>query len=88
MTAAMVIGGSFGLGLWLVLSSLPWARRRPGLATELRLLSAGGRMAEEAAPRRAGPALSKSPGLERILRPLPAARGALAGRPVVADFIA
>ncbi len=80
MTAAMVIGGSFGLGLWLVLSSLPWARRRPGLATELRLLSAEGRMEEEAARRRAGPALFKSPALERILRPLLEDSGALLGR--------
>ncbi|MBA4179620.1 MAG: hypothetical protein C0506_03435 [Anaerolinea sp.] len=80
MTAGAVLGGLFGVGLLLVLSSLPWAQRRPDLATQLRLLSAEGRMVLEAASRRTGPALFASPSLERLLRPILEDAGALIGR--------
>jgi len=76
----IAFGGLFGLGLWLVLSSLSWARTRPDLATSLRLLSAEGRMELEAAQRRAGPALFTSPALERLLRPILEDAGTLLAR--------
>ena len=48
MTAGLLLGGLSGLGLWLVITSLPWAQRRPDLAIELRRLSAQGRVEMEA----------------------------------------
>jgi len=69
MTAGLVFGGLFGLGLWLVVTSLPWAQRRPDLAFELRRLSAQGRRELETERQRAGPSMFVSPLLERTLRP-------------------
>ncbi|MCC6382148.1 MAG: hypothetical protein IT304_06535, partial [Dehalococcoidia bacterium] len=80
MTAGLVFGGLFGVGLWLVVTSLPWAQRRPDLAFELRRLSAQGRMEMEAERRQAGPSMFLSPALERTLRPLLDDAGRLVGR--------
>ncbi len=80
MTAGLVVGGLFGLGLWLVITSLPWAQRRPDLAFELRRLSAQGRMELEAERQRAGPSMFVSPVLERTLRPALDDAGRLVGR--------
>lgn len=80
MTAGLVLGGLFGLGLWLVLTSLPWAQRRPDLAVALRRLSARGRMEMEAERERAAPPMFVSPVLERTLRPVLDDAGRLVGR--------
>jgi tight adherence protein C len=69
MAVGLVLGGVFGVGLWLAATALPWTRARPDLATRLRLLTAGGRLEAEAARGRAAP-LFKSSALERLLRPL------------------
>ena len=70
MTAGLVLSGIFGVGLWLMLTSLPWAQRRPDLAFALRRLSAQGRMELEAERWQAGPSMFASPVLERTLRPM------------------
>ena len=57
MTAGLVVGGLFGLGLWLVITSLPWAQRRPDLAFELPRLSAPGWVELEAYRRGAAPSM-------------------------------
>lgn len=80
MTAGLLLGGLFGLGLWLVLTSLPWAQRRPDLAFELRRLSAQGRMEMEVERERAAPPMFVSPALERTLRPVLDDAGRLVGR--------
>ncbi|MCZ7576312.1 MAG: hypothetical protein M5U18_04380 [Dehalococcoidia bacterium] len=68
------------MGLWLIVTSLPWAQRRPDLAFELRRLSAQGRMEIEAERQRAAPPTFVSPMLERTLRPLLDDAGQLVGR--------
>ncbi|MBN9492562.1 type II secretion system F family protein [bacterium] len=80
MIASLAIAGLFGTGLWLVVTSLPWMRRRPDLATELRRLSAQGRIELEADRRRVGSAVFASPTLERVMRPLIEDAGAVLGR--------
>ncbi len=80
MTAGLLLGGLFGLGLWLVVTGLPWAQRRPDLAYELRRISAQGRMELEAERRQAGPSLFMSPALERTLRPVLDDAGRLVAR--------
>lgn len=80
MMAGLALGGLFGLGLWLIVTSLPWAQRRPDLAFELRRLSAQGRMEIEAERHRAAPPMFVSPMLERTLRPVLDDAGKLVGR--------
>ncbi|MCZ2110120.1 MAG: type II secretion system F family protein [Dehalococcoidia bacterium] len=80
MIAGLALAGLFGLGLWLILTSLPWAERRPDLAFELRRLSAQGRMEIESERQRAAPPMFVSPLLERTLRPLLDDAGRLVGR--------
>lgn len=70
MIAPFALAALFGAGLWLVVTGLPWMQRRPDLATELRRLSAQGRMEIEAAQRNQGPAVFASATLERVLRPV------------------
>jgi len=80
MMTGLALGGLFGLGLWLIVTSLPWAQRRPDLAFELRRLSAQGRMEIEAERQRAAPPMFVSPVLERTLRPVLDDAGRLVGR--------
>jgi tight adherence protein C len=70
MMIGLALGGVLGLGLWLVVTSLPWARRPRDLAFDLRRLSAQGRMEIDAERQRAAPPMFVSPALERTLRPL------------------
>lgn len=70
MVTAAILGGLLGLGLWLIITGLPVTRPRLDLALALRRLSAQGRMELEAEFGRRGPALFKSPALERLLRPV------------------
>ncbi|MDP2674590.1 MAG: type II secretion system F family protein [Dehalococcoidia bacterium] len=70
MALALVLGGTLGLGLWLIVMAQPLGRLRPDLALRLRMLSAQGRLEMETEGRRAGTALFKSSALERLLRPL------------------
>lgn len=70
MIAPFAVAALFGAGLWLVATGLPWMQRRPDLATQLRRLSAQGRMELEAAQRNQGPAVFASATLERVLRPI------------------
>lgn len=70
MIAPFALAALFGAGLWLVATGLPWMQRRPDLATQLRRLSAQGRMDLEAAQRNQGPAVFASATLERVLRPI------------------
>ncbi len=79
MTMALVLGGMLGAGLWLIVMAQPVGRPRPDLALRLKMLSAQGRIELEAAGRRSGPALFKSPALERLLRPLLDDAGAYLG---------
>ena len=77
MAVGLALGGVFGLGLWLAITSLPWARPRISLATRLHLLTARGRLEQEAVRGRAGAPLFKSPTLEHLLRPVVEDAGAL-----------
>jgi len=70
MMTGLALGGLFGLGLWLVVTSLPWAQRPRDLAFDLRRLSAQGRMEIDAERQRAAPSMFVSPALERTLRPV------------------
>ncbi|MGE5595714.1 MAG: hypothetical protein ACM3S1_06705, partial [Hyphomicrobiales bacterium] len=70
MIAPFALAALFGAGLWLVATSLPWMQRRPDLATQLRRLSAQGRMEVEAEQQNRGPAVFASATLERVLRPV------------------
>lgn len=80
MAIGLLLGGMLGIGLWLVVTALPWARPRPDLATRLRLLSAQGRLEMEAKRGRTAAPLFKSSALERLLRPLLEDAGASLGR--------
>jgi tight adherence protein C len=80
MTAAVVLSAMLGAGLWLIVSALPLFQPRPDLELRLRALSAQGRTELEAAFRRRGNRLFKSPLLEQLLRPLLEDLGSQVGR--------
>ncbi|HWO73763.1 MAG TPA: type II secretion system F family protein [Dehalococcoidia bacterium] len=80
MAVGLALGGMFGLGLWLAITALPWARPRPSLATRLQLLTARGRLEMEAARGHHAAPLFKSTALERLLRPLIEDAGGLLAR--------
>jgi len=70
MTAALLLSGALGAGLWLLVMAQPLGRPRPELAARLRRLSAQGRLELEERAQGAGPAMFSSSLLERVLRPL------------------
>lgn len=70
MTAALLLSGALGAGLWLLVMAQPLGRPRPELAARLRRLSAQGRLELEERANGAGPAMFSSSLLERVLRPL------------------
>jgi len=70
VTAALVLSGALGGGLWLLVMGQPLGRPRPELVARLRRLSARGRMELEERAERTGSPMFSSPLLERVLRPL------------------
>lgn len=63
------LGALFGLGLWLIWASMPWAQRRPSLAERFSLLTARGRLEHDQMNAPAA-RLFKSSATERLLRPI------------------
>lgn len=70
MTAALVLSGALGAGLWLLVMAQPLGRPRPELVARLRRLSAQGRIELEERAVSAGASMFSSALLERGLRPL------------------
>lgn len=68
MSAALLLGGALGAGLWFLVMSQPLGRPRPDLVRRLHRLSAEGRMELEEDEHREP--VFQSPVLERTLRPL------------------
>lgn len=81
MTTALVLGGTLGLGLWLIVAAQPVGRRRPDLAARLARLTAQGRhqLDHESSGTRADRVFLLST-LEATLRPLLDDLGRLIGR--------
>lgn len=70
MTAALVLSGALGAGLWLLVMAQPLGRPRPELVARLRQLSTQGRLEQEERAGNAGSPMFSSALLERVLRPL------------------
>lgn len=79
MAVGIGLGALFGLGVWLMVTSLPFARPRLSLAEKLNLLTARGRIEYDRSRVRAAP-LFKSPAAEQLLRPVIEDLGRLAVR--------
>ncbi|MPZ50279.1 MAG: hypothetical protein GEU75_13445 [Dehalococcoidia bacterium] len=79
MVVPLALGGMLGLGLWLMLTSLPWLTPRPSLSERLNLLTARGRLEHDRQHARTAP-LFKSLFLERLLRPVMEDAGGLLAR--------
>lgn len=79
MTAALLLSGALGAGLWLIVMGQPLGRPRPDLGQALRRMSAQGRMELD---EREGlrTRMFSSPLLERTLRPLLDDAGEAIGR--------
>lgn len=67
MTAALMLSGLLGTGLWFIVMGQPLGRPRPALTLRLQRMSAQGRAAVES---HAGPPMFSSPLLERVVRPV------------------
>lgn len=81
MTVALALGGSLGLGLWLIVTAQPVGRPRPDLAARLARLTAQGRQELERDHARDDAVFAWS-ALEATLRPLLDDLGRLVGRVV------
>lgn len=88
MTTVILLSAMLGASLWLIITGSPLGRPRPDLALRLRAMSAQGRTELEAAGRRSGPRVFKSPLLEQFLRPLLDDIGGQVGRVLVRFGIA
>lgn len=85
MMTVVVLSAMFGAGLWITVTALPFARRRPSLALRLRAMTAQGRAEMETAADGRRQSVYKSPIVGQLLGPLLEDLGGQVGR-ILARF--
>jgi tight adherence protein C len=85
MMTVVLLSAAFGAGLWLTVTALPFARRRPSLALRLHAMTAQGRTELESAAHGRRPSAYKSPILGQLLGPFLEDLGGQVGR-ILARF--